>query len=123
MAQPFVHMELNTPDLAKAKDFYGKLFGWTFTDNDMGAHGIYSMFRPDSGPGGGMFTMAGPTFWLPYVGVDNLRDATDKAKSLGAIIHKDSVPVPGHGIFSIIADPTGAVIALWEAETQPDAAL
>jgi uncharacterized protein len=114
--QPFVHMELNTPDLAKAKDFYGKLFGWTFDDHDMGPAGTYSMFKPDDGPGGGMMTMAGPTFWLPYVGVDNIRTATDKAKSLGATIHKDSLPVPGHGIFSIIGDPTGATIALWEAK-------
>ena len=36
MAQPFVHLELNTPDLTKAKDFYGKLVGWTFEDMDMG---------------------------------------------------------------------------------------
>jgi predicted enzyme related to lactoylglutathione lyase len=28
MANPFVHVELNTTDLAKAKGFYGKMFGW-----------------------------------------------------------------------------------------------
>ena len=28
MANPFVHLELNTPDIAKAKAFYGALFGW-----------------------------------------------------------------------------------------------
>jgi uncharacterized protein len=117
MAQPFVHLELNTPNLAKAKDFYGQLFGWKFDDINMGPDGTYSMFKPDGGPGGGMMSMPGPTFWLPYVGVDNLRTATDKAKSLGASVHKDSIPVPGHGIFSIITDPTGATIALWEAKT------
>lgn len=26
MANPFVHLELNTPDLAKAKEFYAGLF-------------------------------------------------------------------------------------------------
>ena len=34
MANPFVHLELTTPDVAKAKEFYGKLFNWTFTDTD-----------------------------------------------------------------------------------------
>ena len=38
MANPFVHLELNTPDLAKAKAFYGALFGWQFQDNGHGAH-------------------------------------------------------------------------------------
>jgi len=115
MANPFVHLELNTPDLAKAKDFYGKLFGWTFNDFDMGVHGTYSLFKPDSGPGGGMMSMKeAPTAWLSYVGVDDIRAATDKAKSLGATILRDSIPVPNEGIFSILADPTGAMIALWQ---------
>src|SRR5580698_8211850 len=73
MANPFVHMELSTPDLTKAKEFYTKLFNWTITDNDMGGGMVYSMFKPDSGPGGGMFTMPGsPTGWLAYVGVDDI---------------------------------------------------
>jgi predicted enzyme related to lactoylglutathione lyase len=57
MANPFVHLELNTPDLAKAKTFYSTLFGWDFQDNDMGPAGIYSTFKPDEGPGGGIFSM------------------------------------------------------------------
>jgi predicted enzyme related to lactoylglutathione lyase len=28
MANPFVHVELNTTDVGKAKTFYGKLFDW-----------------------------------------------------------------------------------------------
>ena len=41
MGNPFVHLELNTTDLAKAKEFYGTLFGWKFEDMDMGPDGIY----------------------------------------------------------------------------------
>ena len=59
MANPFVHLELTTPDTTKAKEFYGKLFSWIFTDNDMGGGMIYSTFKPDDGPGGGMMTMPG----------------------------------------------------------------
>jgi uncharacterized protein len=118
MPQPFVHIELNTPDLGKAKDFYGKLFDWKFEDMDMGPGGTYSTFKPDTGPGGGIMSMKeAPTTWLAYVGVDDIRAATDKAKSLGATVIRDSLPVPGHGIFSIITDPTGAMIALWQAKT------
>ena len=115
MANPFVHLELSTPDVAKSKDFYSKLFGWTFTDNDMGNGMVYSMFKPDDGPGGGMFTMTGaPTFWLAYVGVDDINAATEKATSLGATVHRGPMEVPGHGWMTILGDPTGATIALWQ---------
>ncbi|WP_263368252.1 VOC family protein [Edaphobacter bradus] len=116
MPQPFVHLELNTPDLAKAKDFYGQLCGWTFEDNPM-PMGVYSLFKPDTGPGGGMYTMAGaPTAWLPYIGVDNIKTATDKATSLGAKVIVNNQEVPGHGWMSVLVDPTGAAIALWQAK-------
>jgi hypothetical protein len=116
MANPFVHMELNTPDSAKAKAFYGEMFGWQFNDMDMGPHGVYSTFKPDSGPGGGMFTMAGGApGWLAYVGVEDIKKATEKAKSLGAQVHVDSQEIPNVGWFSVLGDPTGCSIAICRA--------
>ncbi|MBS1820396.1 MAG: VOC family protein [Acidobacteria bacterium] len=117
MSQPFVHLELNTTDLARAKSFYGELCGWKFDDVDMGPSGTYSTFKPSSGPGGGIFVMPGaPTqkAWLPYIGVENLKTATDKAISLGATVMMREQEVPGHGWFSMLVDPTGAHIALWQ---------
>lgn len=37
MANPFVHVELNTTDPARAKEFYGKLFAWKLEDVPIGA--------------------------------------------------------------------------------------
>jgi predicted enzyme related to lactoylglutathione lyase len=111
-------MELSTPNVAKAKEFYSKLFNWTITDNDMGGGMVYSMFKPDNGPGGGMFTMPdSPTGWLAYVGVDDINTATAKATSLGATVHRGPMEVPGHGWMTVLADPTGATIALWQQKT------
>jgi predicted enzyme related to lactoylglutathione lyase len=50
--------------------------------------------------------------------VDEIGVAINKAKSLGVRIVKNSVEVPGIGWFSIIADPTGAALALWQAKQQ-----
>ena len=36
MGNPFVHVELNTSDVEKAKEFYGKLFDWKLQDENMG---------------------------------------------------------------------------------------
>jgi predicted enzyme related to lactoylglutathione lyase len=108
-------MELATPDTAKSKDFYGKLFDWTFTDNDMGGGMIYSTFKPTDGPGGGIFTMPGaPNMWLPYVGVHDIKESTEKATSLGATVVRGPQEVPGMGTFTVLTDPTGATIALWQ---------
>ena len=118
MANPFVHVELNTQDVGKAKSFYGKLFDWKLEDVDMGGGMMYTMVDVGDGTGGGMMQhpMPGaPSFWLAYALVDDIKVATQKAKSLGADVMKDVTEVPGMGWFSIIADPTGAHLGLWQA--------
>ena len=115
MSNPFVHLELNTPDLTKAKSFYGSLFGWKFEDSDMGSFGIYTTFKPAEGPGGGMFSMPGGNpGWLAYVGVKNIQESTAKARSLGANIVVDSQEIPNIGWMTIMQDPTGCTIALFQ---------
>jgi len=117
MGNPFVHVELNTTDLAKAKTFYNQLFDWQLEDVEMGPTGQYTMIKPGAGTGGGMLrhpNPSGPSAWLAYVEVDDIAAATRKAKSLGAQIMKDVTEVPGAGWMSILVDPTGAELALWK---------
>jgi hypothetical protein len=115
MANPFVHLELNASDLKKAQAFYGAMFGWQFQDMDMGPAGVYSTFKPDNGPGGGMTAMSdAPQGWLAYVGVDDIKAATAKAKSLGAEIHVDSQEIPQVGWMTVMNDPTGSRVALFQ---------
>ena len=119
MANPFVHVELNTTDVDKARDFYRQLFDWQLEDMQMGPSDTYTIIKVGEGTGGGMLKnpMPGvPSFWLAYVQVDEIGAATKKAASLGAKIVKDSVEVPNMGWFSIIEDPTGAALALWQAK-------
>lgn len=119
MANPFVHVELSTTDLEKARAFYGKLFDWKLEDVPMGPSDTYTMIGVGEGTGGGMMKhpMPGaPSTWLAYVLVDDVRAATDKARALGATIAKDVTEVPGAGWFSIIVDPTGATLGLWKSK-------
>jgi uncharacterized protein len=120
MANPFVHVELNTTDVSKAKDFYGKLFDWTLKDMQMGEMS-YTMIGVEKGTGGGIMKnpMPGvPSFWLAYVEVDDIAAATKKAESLGAKIIRDVTEVMGAGWLSIIQDPTGAGLGLWKSKAQ-----
>ncbi len=117
MANPFVHVELNTTDPKQAKEFYGELFDWDLQDRDMGQHGKYTLIKVGEGTGGGMMkhpVPGAPSAWLAYVLVDDLAATTKKAKQMGAKIIQENVPVADMGKFSIITDPTGAMLGLWQ---------
>jgi uncharacterized protein len=117
MANPFVHVELHTGDLKRAKEFYGKLFDWKLEDTPMPGGGSYTMINVGNGTGGGMMTSPTPgvpPHWLAYVGVDDVRASTQKARQLGAKILQDVMEVGEYGTMSVITDPTGATFALWQ---------
>jgi uncharacterized protein len=122
MGNPFVHVELNTTDLDKAKKFYGQLFDWKLEDVQMGPTGRYTMIKPgnEKGTGGGMLKHpdpGSPSSWLVYVEVDDVAAATRKAKALGAKVMVDVKEIPEAGTMSIIVDPTGAALGLWKSKT------
>jgi predicted enzyme related to lactoylglutathione lyase len=114
MANPFVHVELATTDVVKAKNFYSKLFDWKLED----IPGVdYTFINVGEGTGGGIMKAVqpdSPSYWMAYVYVDNAAVATEKARTLGATICKEVTEIPGVGWFSVITDPTGATLALWE---------
>lgn len=114
MSNPFCHVELNTTDVKKAKDFYSKLFDWKLEDMPGDS---YTMIRVGEGTGGGIMKNpipGTPSFWLSYVLVDDIEASTEKAKSLGGTVMKEVTPVMDYGSFSVIVDPTGAHFALWK---------
>jgi predicted enzyme related to lactoylglutathione lyase len=118
MPNPFVHLELATDDVARAKAFYANLFGWKMTDLPMD----YTIFSAGKGPGGGIFKRPpeAPAGWSVYVGVADAAAALEKAKRLGAIVLKDRTLISAEfGHYAVIRDPTGAVICLHEAAPMP----
>ncbi|MBM4043380.1 MAG: VOC family protein [Planctomycetes bacterium] len=117
MGNPFVHVELQTNDVARAKEFYGALLDWKL--EDIPPDGEYTMVHVGEGVGGGMMKCPVPgipSHWLAYISVADVAATTQKAKELGATVLCDRTEVPGIGWFSVIADPTGAVVAFWECK-------
>lgn len=122
MGNPFIHSELATTNVAKAKDFYSKLFDWKLKDLPSPTPGgDYTIIEVGKGPGSGggimrqMIPDAGSA-WMPYVLVKDIDAATKKARKLRAKICRDVTEVEGMGWLSIIVDPTGAMLGLWETE-------
>jgi len=111
-------MELMATDVGKAKAFYGKLFDWKLADVDMGDM-TYTMIRVGEGTGGGLMQNPMPNAasqWVAYVEVADVAAATNKAKALGAKVMKEVAEIQGAGSFSIISDPTGAMLGLWQSK-------
>jgi len=118
MANPFVHCELATHDVAKAKTFYSKLFDWKLEDMPM-PDGTYTLINVGEGTGGGMMKHPmpnAPALWMPYVLVEDVHVATKKVRDLGGTVMRDVTEVPNMGWFSILVDPTGAHLGLWQAK-------
>jgi uncharacterized protein len=96
------------------------LFQWQLEDiaNPAVPGGNYTMVQVGTGTGGGMMKQlpGGPSGWLAYVEVNDVHDATRKAKSLGAEVIKDVTEVKSMGWFSFIRDPTGAILGLWQSK-------
>jgi uncharacterized protein len=116
MANSFVHVELNTTDVNGAKTFYGKLFDWTLEDVPT-EQMTYTTVEVGNGPGGGTMTQLIPgagSFWLPYVEIADIKGTTQETKTLGGMIMRDVTDVMGW--LSIITDPTGAVLGLWQGK-------
>ncbi len=112
----FVHLELSTDNVKKAKSFYSKVFGWQTTDLDM-AGGSYTMLSVQN-PGGGMMPkpMAdAPTMWLPYIAVDDVKKTTKDVEKAGGTTLVPFVGAEGFGEGAIFVDPTGATFGVWKS--------
>lgn len=114
MAHPVVHFEIGCRDIAKASDFYSKLFGWKLT-----AMGPAAMIAGESGGIAGHITALGHdphTFTHFYVQVDDVAEHLKKAEALGGKTIVGPVEIPT-GRFAWMQDPEGNVIGLWKGKT------
>ena len=116
----FVWYELMTSDVNGAIRFYGDVIGWG-TQAFEGGDTPYSMWTAGETPIGGVLALpddakrsGAPPYWLAYVAADDVDALTRRAESLGARTCMPPKDIPKVGRFSIIADPQGAVIALFK---------
>lgn len=112
---PATFVELRGRDLEKTKAFYGELLGWTFENVPLpdGTHYTMAKSRPDAPPVAGLASDAQPQA-LVYFTVANCKTATERARRLGARIELDTAEVPTMGFMTILTDPQGARVALWQ---------
>jgi len=112
----FCWVDLGTTDVPGAKAFYGGLLGWEFEDLPAD-EGSYTMCRLQGKDVAGIHAHREDqgTGWSSNISVDDLDGATAKARELDATVLAEPFEVPGAGRSSVLRDPSGAVVSLWQA--------
>jgi hypothetical protein len=108
--------ELQSDDLARAKAFYGKHFGFRFDEvMSMGPMGDYCFIDHGSGQAsvrlGGMMqkpAAGGPPGWMFYFGVESVSAAQRAIEAGGGKIVMGLHQVPGGDWVAMALDPQGA---------------
>jgi predicted enzyme related to lactoylglutathione lyase len=113
MSHPLVHLELHTGDLARARAFYAELLGWR-PERIHAREGTYEALEMGGAVGGGIVECATERpLWLPYVEVDRIGEATERARRLGGSVLLGPREGPA-GWRSVVASPSGGEIAFWQ---------
>jgi predicted enzyme related to lactoylglutathione lyase len=114
----FVWHELHTADRPAALKFYSHLLSWGTKDVPMGPGEPYGLCVLNGDQIAGITKSKAPAgvppHWLPYLAVEDVDASTKKAKSLGAKVLGEPMDIPDVGRFAVIADPQGAVFALFK---------
>jgi predicted enzyme related to lactoylglutathione lyase len=118
MNHQIVHFEIPADNVGRAQKFYGKLFGWQFS-NPPGFGDYWSVdLGEDASHGIGMMARQNPDH-LPtgYYGVESVADSLAQVEQLGGKVLVPRSPVPGMGWFANCQDTEGNVFGLWETDT------
>lgn len=120
MAGQMVHLEIPAGDTAKARAFWGGLFGWEFQAFE-GSPSEYHMTRFGETQGGAIMeqdsSTQGPRV---YFDVDDINAGVARVKELGGEA-SDGMPVPGMGWFATCKDGDGNDFGLWQTDPSASA--
>jgi predicted enzyme related to lactoylglutathione lyase len=110
--------DLNTPDAEQASRFYANWLGWTFETGKDGYRHIINGTSKDDMIGGIPAQMqvppGTPAHWMSYFHVADCKASAVKATQLGASAIVPADLMPDVGIIAVLADPQGAVFALYQ---------
>ncbi|MFD8275297.1 VOC family protein [Streptomyces flaveolus] len=101
-------------DVRAGKRFYGELFGWTFDETGPGAS-VWA--RLDGEPVAALVPKTDgrmPTVWTVYFAARDAAALTARIREAGGQVVTPPRPVDGLGTTALVADPQGAVFALWQ---------
>jgi predicted enzyme related to lactoylglutathione lyase len=114
----FCWADLQTPDRERTAPFYRAMFGWQLLPGKDGDPNGYLHIKNGEQFIGGLpearnLPPSVMPHWLPYIQCADCGAQTAKAEQLGARVIVAPMTIPGQLSFSVVADPQGAVFALF----------
>jgi predicted enzyme related to lactoylglutathione lyase len=122
-----VHFEIPTDDIARAKEFYGSIFGWQLQEMEGEAMGGYTIAmttpvdqqtqlptEPGAINGGLMKRSADTPAPVITVDVESIDDSLKQVEAGGGSTVTPRTEIPGMGAFAYFKDTEGNVLGLWE---------
>jgi predicted enzyme related to lactoylglutathione lyase len=113
----FVWHEQVSSEPEQAQGFYTQLFGWgteVFKAGEMD----YTMISSGGSTHGGFSKAmegAPPPHWLGHIGVENLDETIEKAKSAGGQLVAGPFDMEDVGRMAILTDPQGAFVSAYQS--------
>ena len=111
-----VWLDLGAPEVARAAEFYGSVFGWKFESAGPEAGG-YGMFTQ----GGKVVAAVGPLTgqgaapsWTLYFRTSDADATAGGVRKAGGAARADPADVMSEGRFAQFTDPAGAMFAVWQ---------
>jgi predicted enzyme related to lactoylglutathione lyase len=124
----FVWHELRTTDADAAKLFYQAVIGWTAEEMEAVPGMRYTRFMSGGAPAAGLMALppearaagARPG-WIGYVGVEDIEAMIVGLEKAGGSVLFGPMDIPNIGRSANVADPQGAVFALFQPLPSPSA--
>lgn len=112
-------VDLGTPDVPAAREFYRSVLGWTFGGGDGEPDG-YTMGRIDGRDAAGLGPMEGPAGeprWTTYFATDDVDAVAGRVTAAGGTVQAGPMDIGPAGRLAFVADPQGNPFGLWQAGT------
>jgi hypothetical protein len=115
----FVWYEHLTHDAEAASAFYQHVVGWSAAAADIPDAPPYTILSAGERPVAGLMTFpegcgtGSDPGWVGYVSVDDVDAFVAKVEALGGTLHVGPMEIAEVGRFAVVADPQGAVFALY----------
>lgn len=104
-------------DVEAAKEFYGRLLGWTWSGGDDPASGGYLNAEKDGLRVAGLAPLMGDDApaWTTYFATEDAAATTARIREAGGAGVVEPMDVGPSGVFAIAVDPQGSAFGLWQA--------
>jgi hypothetical protein len=116
--------DLQTPDVAAAKEFYGRIFGWTYQDFPTPDGRSYAQAFVNGAlvatiaPQSPLQLEAGTTAkWNVYFAVADAADLLEEVRYGGGAVQFGPEQVGDTGVLGFLAPPGGGTTGIWQAGT------